>query len=212
MIRVFLADDHRIIREGLGRLIEMTAGMVLAGESGSGRVVIAKAPEGKWDVLVLDLSLEDMDGTDVLRQLKPVCPRLGVVVLSMRSEVHHGPRLLKLGASAYLSKGRSSDELLDAIRAASLGRRYVTQEIADVLLTDAISGQDAPHDQLSPRENQVFGLVVRGRPPGEVAVELSLSPSTVSTHLAKIRRKLGVRSLGEMMQYAYRNGLVDPDD
>ena len=208
MIRVFLADDHAIVRDGLRRLLAETSDIVVAGEAGKGREVLERVGTEPWDVLILDLSFDDMGGLEVLRRLREMAPQRPVIVLSMYPEAQYAVRVLKMGAAAYLSKGRSSDELLAAIRAVAAGRRYVTAQVADALIGAGTGGGGAPHERLSEREHQVFLLVAEGRAPGEIAAELNLSPSTVSSHLVKIREKLGVRTNGEMMQYAYRAGLI----
>ena len=211
MIRVFLADDHTIVREGLKRLVDETSGMTLAGQTDRGQAVLDRAGDGLWDVLILDLSLEDVSGIEVMRRLGQAHPRLAVVVLSMYPESPYAVRLLKMGAKSYLTKGCSSEELVAAIRAAASGQRYLTRSVSDLLVETLGGGGDPsqpPHERLSPRQHQVFMLVVEGRSSGEIAVELTLSPSTVSTHLAHIRERLGVRTNGEMIQYAYRAGLV----
>ena len=206
MIRVFVADDHAIVRDGIRRLLAETPGMEMVGETHRGHVVLERAVAERWDVLVLDLSLSDIGGIEVLRRVRERVPTLPVVVLSMYPEAQYAARLLRMGASAYLSKGRSSDEIIRAIRAAAQGRRYVTSTAADALL--APSDERAAHERLSQREHQVFVLVFQGRAPGEIAAELALTPSTVSSHLARIREKLGVRTNGEVMQYAWRAGLA----
>ena len=206
MIRVFVADDHAIVRDGLRRLLAEAPDMELVGETHRGHVVLERAGVERWDVLVLDLSLSDIGGIEVLRRVRERVPTLRVVVLSMYPEEQYAARLLRMGASAYLSKGRSSDEILGAIRAGAQGRRYLTPTAADALLAP---GDDRPaHERLSQREHQVFVLVLQGRAPGDIAAELALTPSTVSSHLARIREKLGVRTNGEVMQYAWRAGLA----
>jgi two-component system, NarL family, invasion response regulator UvrY len=208
MIRIFLADDHTIVREGLRRLIDETPDMEVVGETARGREVLQRAATERWDVLVLDLSLEDVSGIEVLRRLREQESTLPVVVLSMYPEAQYAVRVLKAGAMAYLSKGCSGDELLDAIRAAARGRRYVTAATADALVVRDDGHDGAPHTRLSAREHQVFMLVVEGRGPGDIAAELDISPSTVSTHLLHIREKLGVSTNSEVIQYAYRAGLA----
>ena len=208
MIRVFLAEDHAIVRDGLRRLLEDTPGMEFVGETARGRVVLERACDGAWDVLLLDLSLDDISGVEVLRLLRERAPKLPVVVLSMYPEAQYAVRILKMGASAYLSKGRSSEELVEAIRRAAQGKRYVTPEVADALVVGESPGEGAPHERLSEREYQVFLLVAEGLSSGDIAAQLNLSPSTVSSHLAHVREKLGARTNGEVMQYAYRAGLV----
>lgn len=208
MIRVFLADDHAIVRDGLRRLIADTPGLELAGDTAFGRVVLDGAADGRWDVLVLDLSLEDVGGVEVLRLLRERVPRLPVIVLSMYPEAQYAVRILRMGAAAYLSKGRSSEVLIEAIRAVAQGKRYVTSEVADALVAAGAGGEGARHERLSEREHQVFLLVAEGLSPGDIAAQLNLSPSTVSSHLVHIREKLGMRTNGEVMQYAYRAGLM----
>jgi two-component system invasion response regulator UvrY len=208
VIRVFVADDHAIVRDGLRRLIMDTPGMEIVGVTAFGRVVLDRVDDGAWGVLVLDLSLEDIGGVEVLRLLRKRAPALPVIVLSMYPEAQYAARILRMGAAAYLSKGRSSDELMLAIRTVAQGGRYVTPEAADALVTAGPSGAGEPHQRLSERELQVFLLVAGGLSPGDIAVQLNVSPSTVSSHLVHIREKLGARTNGEVMQYAYRARLV----
>jgi len=208
MIRVFLADDHRIVRQGVRRLIDETPDMELAGETGKGREVLDRAGNEAWDVLVLDLSFEDVGGLEILRRLRVQAPKLPVIVLSMYSEAQYAIPVLQLGAAAYLSKGRSSEELIDAIRTAARGGKYVTGTVAEALVSAGTNGPGAPHERLTAREYQVFLLIAEGRAPGDIAAELDLTASTVSSHLAHVREKLGLRTNGEVMQYAYRMGLV----
>ena len=205
MIRVYLADDHTMMRDGLKRLISETPDLAFAGETARGREALEAAGRDDIDVLVLDLSFQDLGGIEVLRRLRETRPTLPVVVLSMYSEEQYALRVLRMGAHAYLSKGRSSAELLEAIRAAARGARFIPSELADVLLSGKAQGQLG---KLSEREHQVFSLIANGRTPGEIAAELDLSSSTVSTHLVRIREKLGLRTNGEIVQYAYRSGLA----
>lgn len=208
MIRVFLADDHRILRDGLSRLISETEGLTLAGEASKGREVLERVNSEVCDVLILDLSFEDVGGVEVLRRLRKQSPNLSVIVLSMYSEAQFAVRLMKMGALAYLSKGCSSSELVEAIRCAARGQRYVTSAVATALLTPT-RGDDRPgHERLSAREFQIFMLIAEGSTPGEIAAELDLASSTVSSHLIHIRQKLDVRTNGEMIQYAYRAHLI----
>jgi two-component system invasion response regulator UvrY len=208
MIRIFIADDHAIVRDGLRRVIADTPGMQLVGETAKGREVLDRAGAGEWDVLVLDLSLEDLGGLEVLRRLREIAPKLPVVVLSMYPESQYAVRLLKMGASAYLSKGRSSEELVAAIRAVAQGKRYVTDEAADALVRSGQHGDLLAHERLSEREHQVFLLIAEGHSPGDIAAQLNVAPSTVSSHLLHIREKLDVRSNAEMMRYAFRTRLT----
>jgi DNA-binding NarL/FixJ family response regulator len=202
MIRVFLADDHAIVRDGLRKHIDEEPDMRVVGESRDGADVIQRAGTEIWDVLVLDLSLPTLSGLEVLRKLHHMNPRLAIIVLSMYPEDQHGPRILREGAVAYLSKGRSVSEILDAIRRAAGGLHYVTPEVAKGLLPDRLT--KAPHESLSRREHEIFMMVAQGKTPSDIALELELGPSTVSTYIARIREKLSARTNGEIVQYAYR--------
>ena len=208
MIRVFVAEDHAIVQDGLRRVLAEAAGVEFAGATGLGREVLERVAESNWNVLVLDLSLEDMSGLEVLRRLRELAPKLPVIVLSMYPEAQYAPRVMKMGAAAYLSKTRSSTELIEAIRKVARGQRYITAAVADALLQQIGSDERAPHEKLSEREYQVFQLVFEGLTPGEIAAQLELSPSTASSHLVSIRTKLGARTNGEILQYAYRAGLA----
>lgn len=208
MIRVFLVDDHVIVREGIRRLIEDCTGMTVVGEVSTGREAILRAETESWDVLVLDLSLPDMNGTEVLNRVLDLRPRLKVVVLSMYPEDQYGLRLLSMGAWAYLSKDRPPEELLDAIRRVATGRRYITDSLAELAASHQ-RGQGPRHDQLTDREYQIFVLLFHGKSPAMVCEELKLMPSTVSTHIKAIKSKLGVQTLAEIVHYAYRAGISE---
>lgn len=206
MIRVFVADDHAIVREGIGRLVDDAPDMELVGGTDRGRVVLQRADQDAWDVLVLDLSLEDVGGVEIVRRLRKAGHRAGIVVFSMYPEEQYAARMIKLGATAYLSKGRSGEALIAAIRLAAEGRR--SPEVDPARASEAEPAEVAPHDRLSEREHQIFLLVIQGRTPGDMCAELDLSPSTVSTHLQRVREKLGVRTNAEIVHYAYQIGLA----
>ncbi len=208
MIRVFVAEDHAIVQDGLRRVLEGAGGIAFAGATERGHAVLDAVADADWDVLVLDLSLADISGLEVLRQLRDRAPKLPVIVLSMYPEAQYAPRVMKMGARAYLSKTRSSRELVEAIRAVARGKRYITPAVADALLEHVGEGEGPPHARLSEREYQVFQLVVEGLSPGDIAAQLNLSPSTASSHLVHIRTKLGVRTNGEILTYAFRAGLA----
>ncbi|MCL4234649.1 MAG: response regulator transcription factor [Deltaproteobacteria bacterium] len=208
MIRVFLVDDHVIVREGIRRLIEDCTGMTVVGEVSTGREVLKRAETEIWDVMVLDLSLPDMNGTEVLNRVLDIRPKLKVIVLSMYPEDQYGLRLLSMGAWSYLSKDRPPEELLDAIRRVASGRRYITDSLAE-LAASPQRGQGPRHDLLTDREYQIFLLLFHGRSPAMVGEELKLMPSTVSTHIKAIKAKLGVQTLAEIVQYAFRAGISE---
>lgn len=205
MIRVFLADDHSVVRDGLRKNINEQDDMRVVGEAADGLEVLALAKAGEWDVLLLDLSLPGCPGIEVVEKLHVSLPTLPIVVLSMYPESQHGPHLMRLGAVAYLSKARTTDEILAAIRKASKGGQYVTQEVA----TKLFGGSQSPHERLSPRELEILRRFCRGTSPTDIAEGLHLSSSTVSTYLMRVREKLGVDSNAGIVQYAAREHLFD---
>lgn len=208
MIRVFLADDHEIVRHGLKRIIDAEADMQVVGEVADGRSLVRRAEEETgWDVLILDISLPKVSGLEALRRVRASRPELAVVVLSMYGEEQYGVQVLRAGAAAYLSKDRSGEELLAAIRKAARGGRYVTELVADQLL--AKSSEKPPHERLTAREYQVFTLVVHGHTVTQIAAELDLTPGTVSGHLMKVKEKLSAPSIADVVRYAHRVKLVE---
>jgi two-component system invasion response regulator UvrY len=209
MIRVFLADDHEIVREGVKRVVMRAPDMAVVGEASDGEEVLARAEKEVWDVLVLDLTLPKRSGLDVLGRLKQRRPSLRIVVLTMHAEDQYAVRILRSGADAYLTKGRPSSELLDAIRAVAGGGKYITPRLGELLLAPVGSGGSAPHELFTDRELEVLIALARGSSPSAIADQLSVSPSTVSTHLRAIKTKLGAESLAALVQYALRVGLLE---
>lgn len=209
MIRVFLADDHAVVLAGLRQLISATDDMRVVGTAADGRQVLLLAEAGgEWDVLVLDLSLPRVSGMEVLRRLRSLRPTLPIVILSMYPEDQYAIRLMREGAAAYLSKERPPEDLLAAVRRVAAGGTYLTASQAAQIVSQREEGERPPHARLSAREHQVFVLIINGRVVSDIAAELNLSPSTVSTHLARIREKLGVRSVADIVSYAHRAGLI----
>lgn len=206
MIRVFLADDHSIVRGGLRKLLEVEADVRVVGEASDGRAVLNAPDKDQWDVLVLDLSLPKVNGIEVLRRLRASHPALRIVVLSMYPEDQYAERMIHDGAVAYVSKSHPPETLLDAIRAAARGGRW---RAATPTSTPAVTDAAKPlHAKLTAREYQVFTLVFQGEKVTDIAAELNLSVSTVSNHLAHVKEKLNARSVGDIVAYAHRAGLV----
>lgn len=209
MIRVFIADDHAIVRHGLHQLIASTGDMQVVGEAVDGRQLLNAAPALECDIVILDLSLPKVGGPEVLRRLRQLRPSLPVLVLSMYPEDQYAVALLRNGAAAYLCKDRPSEELLEAIRKVASGRPYFTETIAKQILEGKREDAAAPHTRLSAREHQVFTLIIQGRTSAEIAAELDLTAGTVSNHLSKIKEKLGAHSVADIVKYAYRARLID---
>lgn len=202
MNRVFLADDHAIVLQGVRRLLEADPELRVVGEAQSAREVLKLAVDASWDLLVLDLSLPGGGGLEVLARLRQLRPTLRVVVYSMYPEAQYARRALDAGARAYVSKGRHPDELLSALRTVASGGTFVSGE--------AEGGEELGAEALTEREVQVLQLLVEGRSPSQIADELSVSRSTVSTHLGQLKRKLGVTSLPGLVEHALREGLLGP--
>lgn len=205
MIRVFLADDHSIVCSGLRKLFEEEPDLRVVGEASDGRAVLNAPRKDEWDVLLLDLSLPKVNGIEVLRRIRESHPAVRIVVLSMYPEDQYAERMLHDGALAYVSKSHPPSVLLDAIRTAARGQRW--KPPSAVTAPEADSAK-APHARLTAREYQVFTLIFQGQKVTDIAAELNLSVSTVSNHLARVKEKLGARSVGEIVAYAHRVGLV----
>jgi DNA-binding NarL/FixJ family response regulator len=210
MIRVLIADDHAVVRQGLKQILGDTPEMLVAGEAATGQQVLDKVRAESWDVVVLDISMPDLSGLDVLKQIRSERPKLPVLVLSMYSEDQYAMRVLKAGASGYLTKESATDELVKAIRKVVSGGRYVSPLLAEKLAFEmgADSGK-LPHETLSDREFQVLRLIAAGKPVKEIAAVLSLSVKTVSTYRARLLEKMNLGTNAELIHYAIQNHLID---
>lgn len=210
MIRVVLADDHKMVRTGLKEILADTGDIEVVGEATNGQEVMARVRELPLDLLVLDMSMPGRSGIELIRQVKAEKASLRILVLSMHSEEQYAVRALKAGASGYLTKESAADELVAAIRRIAGGGAYVTPETAQRLALglDA-AGEGPPHKALSDREMQVFHMIAGGKSVSEVAGTLSLSVKTVSTHKTRIMQKLNVANQTELIRYAIRHNLID---
>ncbi len=210
MIRALIADDHAVVRQGLKQILGDTPEMVVAGEATTGQEVLDKVRAETWDVVVLDISMPDRSGLDILKQLRSERPKLPVLVLSMHSEDQYAMRVLKAGASGYLTKDSAPDELVKAIRKVVSGGRYVSSFLAEKLAFEI--GTDSsrlPHETLSDREFQVLRLIAAGESVTEIAAELYLSVKTVSTYRARMLEKMNLTTTAELIHYAMQNHLID---
>ncbi len=210
MLRILIADDHPIVRQGLRQLIAKTNDMVVTEEAGNGWEVLSKARASNCDVVLLDISMPGSHGLDIIRQLKKESPRLPILILSMHSEEQYAVRAFRAGASGYLTKESAPDELLAAIRKVSKGGKYVSSSLAEKLASDLeIGAEQLPHETLSDREYQVMRMIAAGKTVAEIADELSLSVQTVSTYRSRILQKMKMKNNVELANYAIRNRLVD---
>ncbi len=210
MIRVFVADDHAVVRRGVLQILAEAPDMVAAGEASTGREVLQAVRQHDYDVLVLDIAMPDTNGLEVLNQLRTLKPDLRVLILSMYPERQYAVRALKAGAAGYLTKESAPDELIGAIRKVAQGGKYVTQSLAERLAA-ALGGElgKEPHETLSAREYQVLRLLAAGKTVSDIATELSLSVKTVSTYRTRILEKLDLRNTAEIIRYAFEHGLAE---
>jgi two-component system invasion response regulator UvrY len=209
MIKILIADDHTVVREGLKQIVAETSDMVVSDEASNGHEVLNKALSSDYDVIVLDITMPGIHGLDVLKQIKSQKPALPVLVLSMHPEEQYAVRVLKAGAAGYLTKESASEELIAAIRKVSSGRKYITSSLAEKIASGL--GTDAeklPHEFLSDREYQVICMIAEGKTVKEIADELYLSVKTISTYRSRILEKTGMKTNAELTRYALQNSLI----
>ena len=210
MIRILIADDHRIVREGLKQILAETPDMIVVDEASNGQEVLGKVWENDYDVLLLDISMPGRSGLDILKQLKNERPKLAVLVLSMYSEEQYAIRALRAGASGYMTKESAPDELIEAIRKVSTGRKYISPTVAEKLAVSLEANDERPaHENLSDREYQVMCMIASGKTIKTIADELSLSVKTVSTYRTRILEKMRMKNNAELTHYSIQNRLVE---
>jgi DNA-binding NarL/FixJ family response regulator len=209
MIKVLVADDHVLVRRGIVQVLAEAPDICVAAEAGNGTEALQAVRKGDYDVVVLDISMPDMNGLEVLKQVRTLRPDVPVLILSMYSEEQYALRALRAGAVGYLTKDSLPGELIAAIREAVQGGRYVSRSLAQRLAGEyGRHAAQAPHETLSDREFQVMGLLAAGRTVSEIAVEMSLNVKTVSTYRARMLVKLGLRTTADIVRYAVQHSLV----
>jgi DNA-binding NarL/FixJ family response regulator len=210
MIRVVIADDHAVVREGLKQIINEQADMRVVSEAANGSDALEKARSENCEVVVLDLNLPTYSGLDILKELHSTRPNLPVLMLSIHSEEQFAVRLLRAGAAGYLSKESAPEELVRAIQKVVSGGKYISPTLAERLAFEIDGASDKlPHETLSDREFQVLRLIAAGRTVKEIGEGLSLSVKTVSTYRARILEKMNLKTNAELIHYAIQNGLVE---
>ena len=208
-MKVLVADDHAVVREGLKRILNQDQGIQVVAEAEDGSAALDRAREVDFDVVVLDMSMPGRGGLETLQELKRLWPSLGVLVLSMHPEDQYAVRVLREGADGYLSKESAAEELISALRKIHGGGKYVSPSLAERLAHTVERGfAGPPHEQLSTREFQVMVLIAQGRTVSEIGDELHLSVKTISTYRSRILEKMGMRNNAELMHYAIEEGIV----
>lgn len=213
MIKILIADDHTILRDGLKQILAESSDLQVAGEADNGTDALKKIREEDWDVVVLDMSMPGKSGIELIKQIKLEKPKLPLLILSMHKEDVYAMRTLKAGASGYLSKDSASSQLVSAIRKVASGGMYLNPEVAEKFAFGLRPVSDAPaHTLLSDREYQVFLLLVQGLPLTQIADDLNLSVKTISTHKTRIMEKMQVDNLSGLIKYALANKLLENED
>ena len=209
MIKILVADDHAVVREGLKQILSGMPDIMVAGEASDGFQTLDQARKGGYDLLLLDIAMPRMSGLDVLKQLRSEGSELPILMLSMYPEEQYAIRTLKAGAAGYLAKESAPEELIAAVRKVCGGGKYVTSSLAEKLAVYIDSDMErAPHERLSDREYQVVLMIASGKTVSEIASELALSVKTVSTHRSRAIEKMGMKTNAELTHYAISNGLV----
>jgi two-component system invasion response regulator UvrY len=210
MIRVLIADDHAILRHGLKEILAREFEGSVFGEASDAQEVLARTQSDEWDLLILDITMPGRSGLDVLGDLKALRPKLPILILSMHPEAQYGKRILRAGAAGFMNKASAPEELIKAVQKVLAGGRYVSALLAERLALDLSHGvQREAQETLSHREFEVLRMIAQGKTIGQIAEELHLSVSTVSTYRARILEKLEMTTTAQLMQYALRNHVVD---
>src|ERR1041385_6536516 len=210
MIKVVVVDDHAVVREGLKRIVSESGGMTVTGEAADGLEAMRVVKSEPCDVVLLDITMPNKSGLDVLKELHAESPRLPVLVLSVHPEDQYAVRVLRAGAAGYVTKESAPAKLVQAIRKVVRGGKYVSPWLAEKLIFDLGTDKDkAPHELLSDREYQGLLLISSGKTVSQIAEKLALSHKTISTYRVRILEKLKLKNNAEMTRYAIQKGLVD---
>ncbi|WP_372636681.1 response regulator [Fodinibius sp.] len=211
MIKIIIADDHPLIREGIKKVVRQEKDLHVIGEAGDGHEVVDLLEQEMPQILILDITMPGKSGLELLKQINEQYPKLPVLILSVHSEERFAVRALKAGAYGYLTKSSISDELIKAIRKiATQKRKYITAKVADQLASQVdINKKVLPHEQLSDREFQIFCMIASGQSVTEIAEEFSLSPQTIHTYRTRIKEKMNLESNVEIARYAIEHNLIE---
>ncbi len=210
MLKVLIADDHAIVRQGLKLILTEEFSSLMFGEARNSQELLSQMCKDNWDIVVLDITMPGRSGLDVLKEIKQLYPKTPVLVLSMHPEDQFAVRVLKAGAAGYLTKENVPEEMVRAVHKVIGGGKYVSATLAEKLAFDLQTDMERPpHESLSDREYQVMCMIASGKTVKQIAEELVLSIKTISTYRARILEKLNMKNNAEMTHYAVKNGLVD---
>jgi len=208
-IRIVLADDHSVVRQGFRRILEAQTDMEIVGEASNGREALEAVAKLTPDVVVMDVAMPELNGIEATRRMKEATPHSRVLALSMHKDSVYVREILRAGAKGYLLKDAVDEDLIAAVRAVSRGEGYLSPGVADAVLTDYRQHVTDPIDLLTSREREVLQLIAEGKTNKDIATLLSLSVYTVDAHRGRIMEKLNLHSTGELVRFAIRKGLVD---
>jgi DNA-binding NarL/FixJ family response regulator len=210
MLRVLIADDHPLIRKGLGQILSSSVYVDTVDEANDAFAALEMAKKKKYDVIILDISLPGKDGMTALPELKDIQPETPILMLSIQPEEQYAVRAFRLGASGCLNKSSAPEELVAAIRTIAGGGAYLSPKVSDLVM-ESLRGADRskPHELLSERETQVMLLIGRGKTVGEIADQLALSVKTISTYRSRLLEKLSLENNAQIVEYVFRNKLID---
>lgn len=209
MIKVLIADDHVIVRNGLRQLFGLMGDISVAGEASSGAEVLEALRQGAFDLILLDLTMPGVSGVSLIGHIRAQSPRLPILVLSMHNELQIARRVLQAGASGFVTKGSMENILMDAVRRVAAGGRYIDPAIAEQMMFERVVTGDAAHERLSERELHIMKLLGKGMGINQIAEALFISNKTVSTHKARLMQKMNFKSNAELVRYAADQGLIE---
>jgi len=214
-INVVIADDHTIVRDGLRALLEANPEIKVVGDAASGRQAVDQVRELRPNVVIMDISMPELNGIDATRQILETCPEVGIIILSMLGTADHVFHALQAGVKGYLLKESAGREVMEAVQAVSAGEMYFSHPITQTLINDymqaRVESQNDSLESLSMRENEILCLVVEGRTSAEIGKSLNLSPKTIDSYRSRMMQKLGVSDFPELIKFAIKHGLISLD-
>ena len=212
-IKVFIADDHAVVRDGLRSLLEANPEIEVIGDASDGRQAVSQIMALNPDVVIMDISMPELNGIDATHQVLEYNPKLGVIILSILGTTEHVFRALQAGVKGYLLKESAGREVVDAVLCVASGKRYLSQPITETLVADYVrqreqAAEKSPLDALSPREREILKLVLEGKSSAEIGKQLFLSAKTVETYRSRMMRKLGISDMPSLIKFAIQHGLI----